>query len=153
MKANKLFQLVLVLLLLLILPLALSAQGGLLKAIQPGSSSTPTAVQDALGRNTPRGTVVGFVEAAQKGDTERALNYLELPRQSRDIDGERLVRDLLLLFDRAFVGRISAISDVPEPSYNASMPANQERVGEFVAGNKQADLILLRVPDQVSGHV
>ena len=153
MKANKFLQPAVVLL-LLVLPLSLSAQAGLLKAIQPGSSSTPAiTAQDALGRSTPRGTLVGFVEAAQRGDTERALNYLELPRQAHVIDSDGLVRDLLLLFNRAFVGRISEVSDVAEPSYNPSMPPNQERVGEFVAGNKQADLILVRVPDQVSGHV
>jgi MscS family membrane protein len=152
-KANKLFQIAVVLA-LLGLPLSLSAQGGLLKALQPGSSpSAPAAAQDALGRNTPRGSIVGFIEAAQRGDIDRALNYLELPRQSRDIDGDRLVRDLLVLFDRAFVGRVSDVSNVSEPSYNASLPPNQERAGEFVAGNKQADLILVRVPDQVSGHV
>ncbi len=153
MKANKLFQFAAVLL-LLNLPLGLAGQAGVLKSLQPGASTAPPiTVEDALGRNTPRGTLVGFVEAAQKGDTDRALNYLELPRQSHVIDSDGLVRDLLLLFNRAFVGRISEVSDLPEPSYNPTLPPNQERAGEFVAGNKQADLILVRVPDQVSGHV
>lgn len=129
--------------------LVCSAQAGLLRSLQ-----TPTEQgekQDPLGRTTPRGTLLGFIEAAQRGDTDRALNYLELPKH--EVGGDKLVHDLLLLLDRAYVGRIYAVSNIPEPSYNPTLPANHERGGEFVVGSKQEELLLVRVPDPAAGHV
>ena len=39
----------------------------------------PEAPQDALGRNTPRGTVLGFMFAARKGQDDLAVQYLNTP--------------------------------------------------------------------------
>jgi hypothetical protein len=36
-----------------------------------------STANDALGRTTPRGTVVGFLTAAHKGDWNTAAQYLE----------------------------------------------------------------------------
>src|SRR5574342_134188 len=47
----------------------------------PAASKAPTpppsASQDQLGRSTPRGTVLGFIKAAQAQDHERAVQFLD----------------------------------------------------------------------------
>src|SRR5882672_7765798 len=48
---------------------------------QLGAPSSPVSVplegpQDALGRTTPRGTVLGFLSAARTGEDETASQYL-----------------------------------------------------------------------------
>src|SRR6266404_4139727 len=42
-------------------------------------SSQPVAPSDSLGRETPRGTVLGFLYASRKGDYETARRYLNRP--------------------------------------------------------------------------
>jgi MscS family membrane protein len=129
------------------------AQVGLLRGLQ--TSGGPAAKQDPLGRSTPRGTLLGFIEAAQQGDTTRALNYLEITGQAREAgaDREKLVHDLLKLFDRAYIGRINEVSDAAEPTPNSALLPNHERGGIFVAGNKQVDLLLVRVAEPNVGQV
>src|SRR2546430_13459883 len=39
-------------------------------------SAPPEGPQDVLGRGTPRGTVLGFLSAARKGEDETAAQYL-----------------------------------------------------------------------------
>ena len=55
-------------------------------AQNPAALATPAStaetqkvevIADPLGRHTPRGTVTGFLEAARKGDLERAAQYPE----------------------------------------------------------------------------
>src|SRR5690348_10098915 len=66
--------------------------------------------EDPLGRSTPHGTVFGFLQAVHSGNAEEAAQYLQLSRQQRAREGERLVHELQVLMDKAFVGRVGAIS-------------------------------------------
>jgi hypothetical protein len=68
---------------LLAVSLALSlhapAQGALGELLQPKSSSSPSSkTPDSLGRDTPYGTVFGFLEAAQSGKYAIADQYLKM---------------------------------------------------------------------------
>ncbi len=108
---------------------------------------------DPLGRNTPRGTLTGFMEATQKGDNERAAEYLQLPRQETEIDITRVVQDLKILLDHAYVGRLASVSDNPELIFNPQLQPNEERVGEFAVDGKELPLFVVRVPDGNSGHL
>ena len=71
------------------------------------------------------------MQAAQKGDTDRAAEYLQLPRQEGEVDSTRLVQDLKALLDHAFAGRLAAITDSPELIYDPQLEPNHERVGDF----------------------
>ena len=44
---------------------------------------------DPLGRNSPRGTVVGFLQAAQGGDYRVASDYMQLSPAERKTHGGR----------------------------------------------------------------
>src|ERR1700740_1701059 len=55
------------------------------------TESKPEAPKDSLGRDTPRGTVLGFLAAARKGTSVAAL-YLDTPL--RGPDAEELAHQL-----------------------------------------------------------
>src|SRR6266568_5171540 len=74
-----------------------------LKALSSGAATAQSSTKnsDPLGRATPRGTLTGFMQAAQRGDNDRAAEYLQLPRQQSEIDSVRVVQDLKTLLDDA----------------------------------------------------
>jgi MscS family membrane protein len=89
------------------------------KAIAPTSSAasgSQAELIDPLGRSTPRGTVVGFLQAAQSGNYKAAAQYLQLTKSQRAVQGETLARDLHTLMDRAFTGNVNMISERREGS-------------------------------------
>ncbi|MGC2211554.1 MAG: mechanosensitive ion channel family protein [Candidatus Korobacteraceae bacterium] len=118
------------------------------------STATPTAkYSDPLGRDNPRGTLTGFIDAAQRGDTRHAAEYLQLPRQESEIDSTRVVDDLKVLLNNAYVGRLGSVTDNPELLYDPQLEANQERAGEFSVNGKELPLLMVRVPDGNNGHL
>ena len=50
-----------------------------------------TAAGDPLGRNTPSGTLYGFLQAAQSGNYSIAAQYLQLSAARRQAQGEDLL--------------------------------------------------------------
>ncbi|HUO60541.1 MAG TPA: mechanosensitive ion channel family protein [Candidatus Acidoferrales bacterium] len=128
-----------------------NAQVSNLKALAiNGKATTPTPT-DPLGRTTPRATLINFMQAAQRGDTGKAIEFLQVPHQYAG-DREKFVQDLQLLLDRAWVGHVTQVSDSPEPSYSPSLPENHERAGVFNVQGKEVELQLVRVDDP-NGHV
>jgi MscS family membrane protein len=117
------------------------------------ATASPSAANDPLGRDTPRGTLTGFMEAAQRGDNERAAEYLQLPRQETGIDSTRVIDDLKALLNHAYVGRLGAVTDSPELVYDPQLEANHQRVGEFSVNGRELPLLLVRVPDGNTGHL
>jgi len=126
-----------------------------LRALSNSVSGAQAAAKpaDPLGRATPRGTLTGFMQAAQKGDTDRAAEYLQLPRQETGIDSARVVQDLKSLLDHAYLGRLAAITDNPDLAYDPHLELDHQRVGEFTVNGKELPLLVVRVPDGNSGHL
>jgi MscS family membrane protein len=108
---------------------------------------------DPLGRDTPRGTLTGFIDAAQRGDNDRAAQYLQVPRQETEIDTTRVVDDLKALLNHAYVGRLADVTDNPELLYDPQLEPNQERAGEFSVNGKELPLLMVRVPNGNNGHL
>jgi MscS family membrane protein len=138
------------LLLLSLLCAPLLAQS-VFKALSGAQAAVKNA--DPLGRDTPRGTLTGFMQAAQKGDNDRAAEYLQFPRQETEIDSARVVRDLKTLLDRAYVGRLGAITDNPDLALDPQLEPDHQRVGEFTVNGKELPLLVVRVPDGDKGHL
>jgi len=114
------------------------------------TSPTPAPV-DSLGRDTPHGTLVGFLHAVQNDRYDEASEYLQLSKKEKAASGERLAQELHTLLDEAFVGRIGAVSDSPEGSYQAGVPQNHERIGAFRINGGETDVDLVRV-SEASGN-
>ena len=125
------------------------------KALSTGVAGAQAAVKaaDPLGRDTPRGTLIGFMQAAQEGDTGRAAEYLQVPRQETEIDSTRVVHDLKVLLDHAFVGRLGSITNNSELAFDPQLEANHQRIGEFAVNGQELPLLVVRVPDGNGGHL
>jgi MscS family membrane protein len=117
-------------------------------------NSAPAAEPgDPWGRNTPHGTLVGFLHAAQNHRYDDASQYLQLSKKEKAASGERIARQLHMLLDDAFVGRIGAVSDNPEGSHQAGVPQNHERIGVFRMNGNETDADLVRVSDPSAGDI
>jgi len=141
--------------LLVLAPALLTAQAVSLKTLTASQTAQPvatasTTAPDLLGRETPRGTVLGFSRAAQSGDYKQAMEYLQLSASQRRQGGEELAKQLKVVLDRAFVGSTLRLSDRPEGTLQADLPPGQERAGRLVAGDIDVDLVLIRVPEGAS---
>jgi MscS family membrane protein len=112
-----------------------------------------TEASDALGRNTPSGTVFGFLEAARNDRYEEAAEYLQISRVARNTRGATLARQLYVLMDRAFVERVGIISDHLEGSHQIGVPKDRQRIGVFRINGSDTNVDLVHVPDPTSGNI
>src|ERR1700675_1801400 len=89
----------------------LSAQGVLGQILQPKTpaNSPPKTGTDPLSRETPYGTLYGFLEAAQAGNYSIAAQYLQMSPARRQAQGEDFATKLKLVIDRAFTGDLRRI--------------------------------------------
>ncbi len=111
--------------------------------------SQPPVPQDALGRTTPRGTVLGFLTAARKGDDDLAAQYLNTRR--RGTAAADLAHQLFVVLDRRLPARLNTLSDVPEGS--DLLKPNQELVGTISSDNGSVDIFVERVDRGKSGSL
>jgi MscS family membrane protein len=142
---------------LLIFVVALSISGAPAQSVTEllsGSQARPpvTAQTDPLGRTTPSGTVVGFLQAEQNGNDKAASDYLQMSASRRQAQGPDLAKKLKLLMDRAFVGRLSRISTNPEGDLTAGSP-DQQTIGLFSAGESEVPVVLVRITDPSAGKI
>ncbi len=122
--------------------------------VLPGSTAASTAntVADPLGRTTPSGTVLGFLQAAQSGDYGIAAQYLQLSAARRQSEGQRLATQLKVVLDDAFTGRFKNFTQadgVPQEG----VPLGRQKLGTMSSGDVEVDLDLVRVPDPNAGKI
>ncbi len=125
----------------------------------PGQTSTNATTPvsapaaDPLGRNTPSGTLYGFLQAAQSGNYSIAAQYLQMPAARRQTQGEDIASKLKVVIDRSFSGDLRRISNQPDGTPQEGVPLDKQRVGTLNAGDVDADLILVHVSDAGSGRI
>ena len=133
--------------------LPLSAQSALTQLLQ---SSTPanTAQKgpDQLGRDTPYGTVYGFLHAAQAGQNSIAAQYLQMSPRMRQTEGDALALKLYTAMNSAFAGNLRP-SRQPEGDLQEDVPPGRQRLGTMSAGDVEVELELVRVTDPTAGKV
>jgi MscS family membrane protein len=133
----------------------LAAQSPLSQLLQTpapanSSSNTPT---DALGRNTPYGTVFGFLQAAQAGNYSIAAQYLEMNAARRRSEGDVLAANLKIVMDRAYAGSLKNVSTQPEGALQEGVPPGRQKLGNMSSGDVETDLELVRVVDPSVGKI
>ncbi len=151
-------------LLLLLLPLLLAALAGASAQISPRTkraskkaaapppaattpAAAPAPVQppppDPFGRSTPRGTVLGFLRAAESQDYARAAKYLDtkLPEQQ----AEQLASQLKALFDLGPSTEFEKFSRLPEGNLEDGLPDSREKVGVVTTPAATFDILLDRI--------
>ncbi|MDE4454095.1 mechanosensitive ion channel family protein [Psychrobacter sp. DAB_AL62B] len=102
-----------------------------------------TSIPDSFGRDTPRHTVQGFLNALGENDYLLASNYLNL---SKSDNPTTIVRQFKQALDAG--GRFQPdlqINNTPEGNLTDQLPPSQENVGVINVSDKSVPLVLERV--------
>ena len=118
--------------------------------IETTEINAPEIPQDSLGRDTPRGSMIGFIEALGDRNYSRASRFLNLDSQSQGNQrGEELAEDFQRLLDaRGNMLPYSVISNKNEGRIDDDLPPGRDRVGSLHAEGEEIDLYL----DHVEGE-
>ena len=115
--------------------LPLCAQSPLTQLLQGSSTAAPPSkTSDQLGRDTPYGSVYGFLQAAQGGDYSIAAQYLQMSAAHRQSDGDALAMKLYVAMNQAFSGNLRP-SRLPEGTLQEDVPSGRQRLGTMSAGD------------------
>ncbi|HET7318321.1 MAG TPA: mechanosensitive ion channel family protein [Nitrospirota bacterium] len=100
---------------------------------------TAESMDDPLGRNTPFGTVMGFIKAVEGEDLNRSTEYLDtqqLPKRAR-----MLAQELAAVLDAA---DLQDLSRKPQGNTEDDLPPNRERIGVVKTGSGSHEIFLDR---------
>jgi MscS family membrane protein len=120
-------------------------------AAKPATNGEPSATTDPLGRETPRGAVMGFLKYGARQDFAIAARYLQLT-PGQETNFSELARELQALHTR-FKSNISLLSDDPNGTVEDGLPPGHVRAGVLAVGGSTTDVILVRVDDPVAGKI
>ena len=115
----------------------------------PDAASTPPAAApapaptDPLGRDTPRGTVLGFLNAGKDAKAEIATQYLRT--ELKGADAAALSHQLFVVLDARLPAKLAKLSDVPEGSRANPLKVNEEVVGTLERAGGSLDVVVERV--------
>jgi len=112
-------------------------------AAQPAAPAQPAAAKDTLGRDTPRGTLLGFMDAARDGNTTAAVMYLNTEPRQRD--AADLAHQLYVVLNTRLPARLNNLSDRPEGSLANPLKPDLEVVGTIETGGGSLDIVVERV--------
>ena len=116
--------------------------------------ATPSLPPDPLGRETPRGTILGFLKAAQDEHYSVATEYFQPPlnrRRHSQEDDEEIAAQLLVIFNEKLAGALDLASRDPQGRLDDGLPPDQERVTSALGFNEKVPILLVRQED-VEGH-
>ncbi len=120
------------------------------------TGSVPAAIQpeiprDPLGRNTPKGTVLGFLIAERKGQDELAVQYLNTRLSGKA--AVALAQQLFTVLDRRLPPRLPDLSENPEGSRSNALRPDEDRVGTISGSSGDVDIVVERVKRGASGSL
>jgi MscS family membrane protein len=104
--------------------------------------------EDHLGRNTPYGTVMGFLTAAGEEDYQRASEYLEGKMSATK--KEELARSLKTVLDRGLKVSQDTLSRKPEGNQDDGLSPSLEKVGTARYEEESLDILLHRVDQKAA---
>src|SRR6266404_779200 len=117
---------VLLLALSVVCPALVHAQSGQhAPAASTSSPASPPADPLELGRETPRGTVIGFIRAAQSENYDIAVQYFETRRRAGLEPEQELAQQLLDILNAKFVGSLDSITNDPTGRQEGGPPREQ----------------------------
>jgi MscS family membrane protein len=125
-----------------------------LSPAQSTAAAPPATPPDVLGRDNPRGCILGFIKAAQDEKYDVAVQYFEpAPRpQHVSMEDEReLVNQLLTILNQKFAGELDLISRDPLGRLDDGLPPDQERIGGVLGVGESFPIFLVRRENE-QGH-
>lgn len=113
------------------------------------AEAAPEIPKDALNRETPRGTLSGFISAIGQSDYEKASSYLNLsylPKTQAQAQATTLAKGLQTLMDNgSWVSPASMVSNDPLGKIDDGLSDGVERLGTLKANDKSADLLAEKI--------
>ncbi|KIO35702.1 mechanosensitive ion channel family protein [Shewanella sp. cp20] len=107
--------------------------------------------KDSLQRDTPRGTVEGYMAAVYEQDYEKAAEYLDLrylPEGMSAKRGAEYAKQLQLIIERNLWLDLGQLNDTPLGQDNDQLPAYRDLFGRVALQSDQIALYLQRVPSE-----
>jgi len=136
----------------LALGLTLSSTRSLAQLPGISTSGASSKSSDQLGRETPYGTVFGFLQAAQSANYSIAAQYLQMSPSRRQSDGDATAMKLNVVMNRAFNGSLKP-SRQAEGTPQEDVPLDHQKLGTMSSGDVEDDLELVRVIDPSAGKI
>jgi MscS family membrane protein len=124
------------------LPILLPARPLSAQTPPPRAEASPGAEADPLRRDTPRGTVLGFLEAARGGEYAVARQYLQTSAGPEGAD--RLARQLFVVLDARLPARLAQVSDEPGGSRADVLHPTREFVGTIAGRQGEVEIYVER---------
>lgn len=120
----------------------------------PASTTSANAPSDQLGRTTPSGSVIGFLQAAQSGNYTTAAQYLQMSPARRQSEGEQLASQLYSVLNSpaATSVRVGSFTQ-PEGIPQEGVALGRQKLGTMSSGDVEADLDMVRVSDPSAGRI
>jgi MscS family membrane protein len=115
------------------------------------AEAPPALPKDTLGRSTPRGTVLGLLSAARKGNLELAALYLNTPL--RGPDAADLAKQLSVVINRRLPARLDQISDKPEGAVPDPLKPDEDLIGVVKTANGDLEIRVELVDRGKAGKV
>ncbi len=150
MKLNRLF-----IVTFLIFSMGVAANAHAQETVTETATTAPLPVvdkgpEDALNRGTPRGSIVGFLDACSTFDFEKAAEYLDLRNlsdEASEISGPELARQLNHVLSRSVWLDDYSVSDNPEGVKGDGLPDYRDELVVIPdLHGKQVPLWLQHVP-------
>jgi MscS family membrane protein len=107
--------------------------------------TTANSSSDPLDRDSPHGTLFGFLEAAQARSYLTAAQYLQMPSAKRQSEGADLASKLKVVMDNAFVGSLKKVSTEANGTPQDGVPLDEQNIGILSAGEVETTLTLVHV--------
>lgn len=146
---------VLIFCLMLALPTSIHAQVLQASSAQGEKAPEESKPVDALGRETPRGTVEGFLKAVADEDMGKAAEYLDLsslPSARRRVRGPLLAEELQSLLDQSgWLAPAAILSADPEGKQGDDLAPDTDKIGTIRNGEKSVDVLVQRVSGEENG--
>jgi MscS family membrane protein len=122
----------------------------LLSGQRPATGSQPASPVDALGRETPRGTLLGFIRAAQD-EREWAIEYFQpAPKGHRETPAEEqeLATQLFTVLNATFpASALSSVSNDPETRGDDPLSRDEILIGGTRGLSESFPITLVRLQD------
>lgn len=120
---------------------------------EQATSGAPSAVdsgpEDALNRGNPRGSIVGFLQAASKFDFEQAAEYLDLrniPDEASELGGRELARRLNHILSRAVWLDDVTVSESAEGVRGDGLPEYRDELTKIPMPDGPVPIWMQKVP-------
>ena len=108
-----------------------------------------TGPEDALARGNPRSSIVGYLEAANEFNWDKAAEYLDLrnlPDDVQEVGGPELARQFYHVLSRTVWLDQYSVSDNPDGLQGDGLPAYRDELFKIPSEDGEVPIWLQRVP-------